>query len=295
MNTRPLERILIPIDLSPVSDKHIEMATKVAKTYNSELILFHSIDSLVIEHAAAGYDPEKLISTLEAKARQKLEEYQKKLVEAGVQVEIYDEIPVSDPALAISNAAKRAGATEILLVKKGWRIKRFSLIGGTVKELIKLSSVPIILYHVSYSRDSKEIVVHGEPAFAKRLVFSIDKNVSEPLITYVRELSKTANTEELILLHVIEPDESDEVVNELLDRAYNKLQNAAHSVKRAILRSGKTGKLIVKFAESIHGSLVVGRTVHKGVIDWILGSTLDHIILYSTQPIIVYPVVHINE
>ncbi|MCE4622515.1 MAG: universal stress protein [Desulfurococcales archaeon] len=295
MNTRPLERILVPIDLSPVSDKHIELAGKVAKTYNSELILFHSIDSLVIEHAAAGYDPEKLISALETKARRKLEEYQKQLEEAGVQVEIYDEIPVADPAIAISNAAKRAGATEILLVKKGWRIKRFTLMGGTVKELIKLSTVPLILYHVSYSRKSKEIVVHGEPDFARRLIFSIDKNVSEPLIAYVKELAKTANTEELILLHVIESEESDNMVNELIDKVYKSLHDAVPSVKRAILKSGKTGKLIVKFAESIRGSLVVGRTVHRGVLDWILGSTLDHVILYSTQPIIVYPVVHINE
>ena len=73
------------------------------------------------------------------------------------------------------------------------------------------------------------------------------------------------------------------------------MHDAVPSVKRAILKSGKTGKLIVKFAESIRGSLVVGRTVHRGVLDWILGSTLDHVILYSTQPIIVYPVVHINE
>jgi len=295
MNMRPLERILVPIDLSPVSDKHIELASKVAKTYNSELILFHSIDSLVIEHAAAGYDPEKLISALETKARQKLEEYQMQLEETGVQVEIYDEIPVADPAIAISNAAKRAGATEILLVKKGWRIKRFTLMGGTVKELIKLSTVPLILYHVSYSRESKEIIVHGEPDFARRLVFSIDKNVSEPLIAYVKELAKTANTEELILLHVIESEESDKMVNELIDKVYKSLHDAVPSVKRAILKSGKTGKLIVKFAESIRGSLVVGRTVHKGMMDWILGSTLDHVILYSTQPIIVYPVVHINE
>lgn len=295
MNTRPFERLLVPVDLSPVSDKHVELAGKIAKTYGSELILFYSIDSLLLEHAAAGFDPETIVSSLESMALQKLRSYKAMLDDLGVTVEIYDEIPVSDPALAISNAANRSGASEILLVKKGWRVKRFSLIGGTVKELINLASIPIILYHVSYSKESKEVIIHGSPDFARKLVFAVDNNVTEEFIKYVGDIVKVAGTEELIILHVIESSESDEMANELVERIFVKLKDTIASVKRAVLRPGKTGNLIVKFAESIQGSLIVGRTLHKGIVDWLLGSTLDHIVLYSTQPIIIYPVMEIGE
>lgn len=295
MKMRPLERILVPLDLSPVSDKQVELAASIAKRYRSDMILFHAIDSAILEHVAAGFDPEKIISNMEAEARKKLEAYREKLESEGINAEVYEEIPIADPAIAINEASSRVSASEILLLKKGWHVKRFTLIGGTAVELVKIAKIPILLFHVLYRERESSVEVHGGPDFAKKIVMAVDRNTTENFIDYIKELSTIANTEELIILHVQEHEESEDEANSLGGRVYERLQDAGIHVKRAILQNGKIGRLIIKFAESMGASLAVGRTVKKSLIEWFLGSTLDHIISYSMQPVIIYPIRHISE
>ena len=288
---KPLERILVPVDLSPVSEELVKLAGRLALRYNSELVLFHAIDSLIVEHVAAGFNPDKVIMELEQKAKVKLGELKKILDDMNVPATIYDEIPVDDPAIAINNAAVKAGATEIIIAKRGWRLRRFSLIGSTTKELIKIARVPVIVYHSYYDRELKKPAIMGDENITDKLLVTVDRNTTRELIEYSINLAFYYESEEIYVLHVIEEGESDETYNKILEEIINNFKSRVPGkVRRILLKGGKIGKIIVKMAESLETTIIAGRTLVRSPLEYILGTTLDHIIKLSTRPVIVYPI-----
>lgn len=294
MREKPLERILVPLDLSLASDVQVMIASELALKYKSEIVLAHVIDSLVIDHAAAGFDPESLIASLEKRARDKLNEYKEELERRGVIVDVYDEFPVEDPAVAIVSIASRVGATEILLLNKGWRVKRRILLGGTVKEVIKRSTKPVILFHVTYDKKQGKIRAVSEAELTERILLAVDENVNEDMVGYVRDLARYYETRELYLLHVMEEGESRDAVEKMLSRIQREFEGLVEEIHRVILASHKVAKVIASFAENTKSTIVLGRTVRKGFIEWVLGSTLDHVLVRATRPLVIYPVKRIE-
>jgi len=285
----PLERILLPLDLSPVSDKLVDFAGSLAAKYDSELILFHAIDSMVVEHAAAGFDPTKLIASLEEQARAKLRQYAEKLEERGVRVTLYPEIPVVDPVSGIVAAAAKEGASEILLATRGWGIRRLIAVGGTVKGVIKYSSVPVIA--VRAVKEEGEVRVLGDPDLARSVAVGVDENFTEDMLAYAARLALKGGGDQVYLVHVIEHGEEEEA-RALLEKAAKVIEKEGLKPVKVILE-GKPARVLARFAvPPAATSLVVGRTVSQSLGELILGSTLDRLLVEVEVPLIAYPVKH---
>ncbi len=284
----PMQRILVPVDLSKVSDAQADLARRIALKYDSEVIFIHVIDPIIIEHAAAGFDPNKLISALEENARNKIEEYIKRMEEDGIIARMYDEVPVEHPPIAIASAAKKESATEILITHKGWGLRRLVSIGNTAREIIKTAPVPVLLFKVRKNND--EIVVEGDENFAKKIVLAVDEHVSDDMLYYLASLAQKSGTAEIYLLNVLEPDKlSEEEARQLLQRVAGMIAKAGTDVKTFLLE-GKPSVMIVSFAErTMATSIAMGRTVRKSLIELIFGSTLDRVITESRKPLIIYP------
>ncbi len=286
MAGEPLERILLPMDLSPASELILDLAARISVKYGSEVVLFHAIDELVIEHAAAGFDPAKLIAALEDEARRKLSEYRERLESAGAKVVVYPEIPVTDPAVGIAVAAKKSGSTEILVTARGRGLRRFLGLGSTVRALVKISEVPVVTVRV-YGYKGEPRLVEIEDPF-ESIVVGVDENWKPEMIEYAAKLAKKAGSDTLYLVRVRE-GESEEEAKGLLDQAAKIVESHGIKAIRVVLE-GKPHKELVRFAVPPQAtSILVGRTVRKRLEELILGSTLDRVLVEAEVPVIVYP------
>ena len=287
MDRQPLERILVPLDHSPVSEKLVEFAGELASHYGSEIVLFTAIDSSILEHAAAGFDPNTIIRELEDKYREILSKYAEKLKSKSVRVVVHDEIPVTEPCSGIIAAARKEGVSEILIATKGWGWRRLIPIGGTARTVIKLSPVPVIALRAIKEEDRVKLL--GDPKFARRLVVGIDENVTTDMIRYVSDLARRAGTETIYLVHVAEKL-SDKEAASLLEKVADKLGDVGAEIMKVVL-AGKPARVLSGFATPPTATgLIVGRSVKKFFSEIILGSTVDRVLQEAMVPIVVYPV-----
>ena len=286
MANEPLERILLPMDLSPASELILDLAARISVKYGSELVLFHAIDEMIIEHVAAGFDPARLIAALEDEAKKKLSEYKEKLESAGAKVSLYPEFPVTDPAVGIAIAAKKSGSTEILVSTRGRGLRRFLGLGSTVRALVKISEVPVISARVYGYRGEPRIVEIEDPF--ESIVVGLDENWKPEMIEYAAKLASKAGAESLYLVRVREGEPEDEA-KKLLDKAAKIVESYGVKAIRVVLE-GKPHKELSRFAVPPQAtSILVGRTVRKRLEEWILGSTLDRVLVEAEVPVIVYP------
>jgi len=285
---RPFERILVPVDLSPVSDELVRVAGEIALKYGSEVILLHVIEEYIVDHVAAGFDPNKIISKLEEVARKKLSEYVEMLSEAGVAARMYDDIPVGVPSSVIAYVAKKEMVSEIVMTHKGRGYDRYLAIGGTTRGVIKLADQPVLVYKVV--REGDKFRVLGGSDFAKRIVFAVDEMVNDEMIDYLVRLAQISKTESIYVVHVMELDMDEEKAKSLVEKVASKIRDNVEAEVYAIILTGKPGRVISRFAKEPNAtSIMVGRTVRKTIIERILGSTLDRILVEATVPVLVYP------
>jgi len=285
---RPFERILVPVDLSPVSDELVRIAGDIALKYGSEVILLHVIEEYIVDHVAAGFDPNKIISKLEEYARKKLSEYVNMLSDAGVAARMYDDIPVGVPSSVIAYVAKKEMVTEIVMTHKGRGYNRYLAIGGTTRGVIKLAEQPVLVYKVVREGDKYKIL--GDSDFAKRIVFAVDEMVNDEMIDYLVRLARVSNTEAIYVVHVMELDVDESRARSLVERVAAKIRDQVESEVYAIILTGKPGRVVARFAKEPNAtSIMAGRTVKRTIIERILGSTLDRILVEATVPVLVYP------
>jgi nucleotide-binding universal stress UspA family protein len=266
----------------------VEYVSKVARRFRFRVTLFHAIEESIVIHVAGGYDVSGLVKSLEDSARKKLAEYKKRLEEAGVTVDIYPDIPVADPGVAIPEAAKEAGASEIFIASKGLGLSRVIPLGSTVHIAIKLSSIPVVRFKVSRGEKGQASIQASENPFSKILV-GIDENVSKEMIEYAMRLAAKSRGS-LIFVHVIEHGDT---VSPHVRNAFNVISRLAEVYKvspEEIVVTGNPAKLLVQLATQLDASaILLGRTVTKSFEELILGSTLDRVLKLAAQPVIVYP------
>ena len=293
----PLTKILVGVDLSKASDPIVHFAECLALKYGSELILFYTVDEAIIDHPAAGFDPESLIEAYVRRAKEYLEKKVEELKAKGIAARYKINDRPSDPAHAIFEEAVEEQASEILVGHKGRRLFKIIPIGSTALTLVNISSIPIILVKPSQISEEKVEVIVREGTLPRdvfeRVVIAIDSNASPEMLHYFgKVLSKRTQPgkKEVYLVHVIEHEESEVHAKKLVSKAEAVLKEYGLSVKAMILR-GKPSKAIASLVEQLGAtSLMVGRTrKKKRLIEYIVGTTLWRLIVYVDVPILVYP------
>ncbi len=280
-----LERILVALDLSPVSDILVDYAGRLAQRYKTELVLFHAIDSSLFEHAAAGFDPNTIIAKLEDEARERLNKYKEELESRGISVFVHPEIPVTDPPAGIVAAAAKEGASEILVASKGSGFRKMIAIGSTAKAVAKLSKTPVIVVRVLRG-EKPEIRAPAE--VADKPVLAVDENVTEDMAAYAADLAKKGDADHLVVLHVIE-GAGEEEARRLLERVAKIVESRGVKAMKVILE-GKPARVIARFATPPAATtIVMGRTLHKSLGELVFGSTLDRVLVEAEVAVIVYP------
>ncbi|MEB3779770.1 MAG: universal stress protein [Desulfurococcales archaeon] len=284
--SEPLTRILLPLDVSPVSMPLAEVVGRIAHRYDSEVLLFHVIDELVIEHVAGGYDPAKLIKGMEENALKLLRSVEKMLREMNVRVRIIESMPVADPASAIAHTAVEEDVSEIVVSSKGWGIRRLIPIGSTTHLLAKITPRPLIRFKV-YHEDSKVKIIASDDPF-KTIIVGVDEKVTNEMLDYLAELAKKAESR-LIVIHV---EEEERLGEKILDKVVKYLDSRGIREVDSMILTGRPARRLREAAKQLDATAVfigsVGRrTTLKEIL---LGSTIGRLLHSLEEPLIIYPI-----
>jgi len=258
--SKPLTRIMVPVDFSTVSSPLVEYAGKLALRYGSEVILIHVIEEGIVEHVASGYNVEALVRDLEEHARSRLEELADILRSIGVNVTIYPDMPIGDPAAVVSHVAGEEGVSEILIASKGWGIKRLIPLGSTARLLVKLSPVPVIRLKAVKTDDRINLLGAVEDLF-RRMLVAVKPGYGEAFKSYLLALAENVKPD--ITLVYIEEEESrleeeyyrlDGEAKRLMDevKVLEEELNALESVRLKIRAGLAARRILEKLQEALY-------------------------------------------
>ena len=286
VGSRPLDRILVPLDFSQVTKPILEIASLIASRYGSEIVLMHAIEEHLVEHVAAGYNVSELISVLESKAREALEAYRRELAGRGLRVNVYTDIPVADPAVAIASAAEDVRATEILVASKGWGWRRLIPVGSTSRLLVKIANKPVIYFRASKRGNEVTLLAKEQDPF-KLIAYAYRPGHPPEFTDYIISLAK--RTSSSILVVSIAEDKSVDELSKELDSLLEEFSYAGVKAERVVL-PGKAHHDLLRVSEGAGASLIaLGRTVKREVHEFILGTTLGRLLSTTRLPLLIYP------
>jgi nucleotide-binding universal stress UspA family protein len=283
----PLSRVLVPTDFSEVTDPLMKIATYISKKYGSEIVLLHVIEEGLVEHIMAGYNVSELIPTLERESSKKLEALEERLKSEGARVRVYPEIPVADPAVAITSIAEEVNASEILIASKGWGWRRLLSWGSTSRLVVKMSRRPVIYVRASKEKDHVKLLYRDEDFF-KNILYARKSSHPKELVEYLISLAKKTKGR-VVVIRVPEGEETAENVSKELEPLTEKISYSGVNVERVIVKGNVTEE-ILRASEVLGAtSIFTGRSISRSLHEIVLGSTLGKILSVTKVPIIIYP------
>ncbi len=282
---RVIKSILLPVDLSPASENVIRFMEALKKLGPIRVYLQHVIEAKIIERPAAGFNVIDLINDLESKAREKLEEYKKRLEKAGFQPEII-EIEVGEPAEKIALAAQKLDVSMIIMGYKGRGFLKKRLLGSVTEEIVNACVKPTLV--VKWVEHEKSFTVNPIIAALK-----LEGTLDEKVLAYATDLASRLGSK-LVLFHVVGEKEDRRRVEEKLGELAGSIAKEGVNVE-AIIWSGTPWIEIINAARVLQAGLVVigNDECHEGlgiqdiIKDFLRGSTAENVLRRSEAPVLV--------
>lgn len=158
------QRILVPVDGSPTSDRGLQEAIHLARLTHGSLRLLHVVDDLsfaLAMDAYAGYSGDWM-NTLREAGRRVLDEARAQVVAAGLDAEsvLYDSVEGRVHELTVAEA-KRWPADVIVIGTHGRRGVGRLVLGSSAEYVLRLSPVPVLLVRAAEAPAAPE---HEEAA-----------------------------------------------------------------------------------------------------------------------------------
>lgn len=142
------QRILVPIDGSPTSDKGLSEAISLARLTGGRIRLLHVIDALPVAVGAdafAGYSAE-ILPLMREGGQAVLDQARQRVVEAGVSVDAtMREIIAGRVCDLVLEEAAGWLADIIVLGTHGRRGVRRLMLGSDAEQILRSSPVPVLL------------------------------------------------------------------------------------------------------------------------------------------------------
>lgn len=278
------ERVVVALDLSPISEKLVGWVTGLKPLGTRSVILVHVVDPADYEHPVSGYDINVLIAEAEEEALRKLEEY------AGMLRKIFHDVAVlvrrGSPAQMISEAAVDLKADLIIAGSHGKGWFRSILLGSVSEELARTASKPVLIVKDIIEYTEKEKIIRGKPFALERIVAALDLANPEPCVIRHAASMALLTGAEVYLVSVVRRRTADlrMRLEEHVD-AFRKLGVEPHG----ILLRGPPGRTIVEFAAKTDASLIVLGPSEEasGIMELLRGRTLGIVLRHSPASVLV--------
>ncbi len=232
-------KVLVPVDLSEITNAAVRTAKRICETHGGEVILFHAVSPAVYIPHPEGAD------VLDVRVLQEIEEGKKgdalrrleDLVELLSPVSSKVVVEVGDPRDLILEVEERERPDLIVIGSHRKGLVERILIGSTTEKVVKHSSSPVI-------------VIKGfEPTFSKRVLVAYDfSQTAEKALDFALKLLKPFSLT-FEVLHVEEPINIPltKKLGRAVDERYKEEKRRyLEEVKRRIEREGARVEIKVK-------------------------------------------------
>jgi nucleotide-binding universal stress UspA family protein len=292
-----IRNVLVPLDGSPLSDRAIPLAVRVARFHGARLTLLSVYETrgllppptmAIAEAAVDTGEHERVERRLERIARRIMRAAPVHVGHVVRQGVVIDEIVAAVDALGsdliVMNTHGRGG------IARAW-------LGSVTDGLLRRVHIPVLL-----QRGALTSGVQGDASlpFARVLVGLDGSAESEAALEDVIHLLGDSASE-LSLLHVIAPapvmlanlqDQTaiDQIRAQYLEPLASRWRTTSRSVHVDAISHNSAARALLDHAQHVKADLIVVRTHgRRGVARTILGSVADKIIRVSRVPVLVVP------
>jgi nucleotide-binding universal stress UspA family protein/predicted transcriptional regulator len=144
-----LSKVLVPLDLSPLSEQAVTLVTETLGPADFQVHLLHVVEPLIHRNVA----PHEVISVVEPKAQRHLREVAQLLIERGYHVTT--DVRPGKPSEVIAQVARELQVDVIAMTTHGRSGWHRVLLGSVAEQLIRTSPVPLLLIRPVASRGSQ--------------------------------------------------------------------------------------------------------------------------------------------
>lgn len=138
-------KIVVPIDFSACSMKALDYAKGLARQFDSDLVLLHSVhmDYYVASDEYARYDFPLLMAQAEKAAKGQMSDLVRQIKAEGFKIET--SLEMGHPGDQICNRAERRQADLIVISTHGRTGLKHTLIGSTAEFVVRHASCPVLV------------------------------------------------------------------------------------------------------------------------------------------------------
>ncbi|MGQ9573156.1 MAG: universal stress protein [Dehalococcoidia bacterium] len=296
------EKILVPLDGSPLAQAILPYVMAIAKGFHSHVVLFHVAETgLDLESPEQKTYAEETMERIRSLAESYLVGVADEFRKEGIAVEA--KVVKGRAAAQIVEHAERENVDLIAMSTRGRSGLARLVMGSGIDKILRACEQPVLLVRPRDEGATGEVAGR----FSKIIVPLDGSDAAEAALPYAEELAKTLGLE-VILIQVIGIETTvqfgpatpnswpvpsdilqrlDVVASGYLTGLAKQLKERGLTVQWEVLR-GAPGPRIVDFAKDIPDSLVV-MTTHgrSGLRRWVMGSVADEVVRQQGEPVLV--------
>ena len=289
-------RILVPLDISDITNVVLRTVKRIAEAHKGEVILFHAVSpAFYIPY------PESLtVDVIDVKVLQEIEEKKKSEAKEKLQgfadfmkpVDTTIEIEVGDPRDLILEMEDREDPDLVVIGSHKKGLVEKILIGSTAEKIVKHSFKPIL------------VIKGSEPTFEGRAVIAYDfSKTAERMLDFAIDFLRPFNMK-VELLHIDEPFDLPiverigraiyqrfrEEKRKYMDRIRDRFKEAGIDPEVTYLDGMDPKEAIVSRIKELEDVdlLIMGSRGLSGLKRIILGSTSTEVLRQVEIPILIY-------
>ena len=283
------DRILVPLDGSPLADRILQVVARVLKRKDAEVLLVRVIPDALVE--GASWVPERVTEDIQ----NHVDRVREGLAEQGVRA--FSRVVTGDPAAAILEEAAGFKATVIAMATHGRSGVGRWLLGSTAERVLRESPVPVLLAN----RDTLEAAgTDGETRFARVLVPLDGSDAGARILPLASEFAGLYDSE-VVLLHVqtpvysapdpyfvaTTPPPSATEGQAVLAPHASRLEAEGRTV-RTVVEVDLPANRILSLAKDEPADLIAMTTHgYSGLSRWAFGSVAEKVLRHSPCPLLI--------
>jgi len=270
------EKVLVPVDLSDVSERQVEYAIGLKDYGLKEAVLFFAVD------VGDKPDPEESL---------KLDKFAAMFVSAGINVKVVAE--AGKPSAMILKQAKKEKATMVLVSSSGKTKAQELVLGSVSLEVVRRTKVPVLVGKFASDESEKE---HGRTRPLDQVLISLDLGPGTRSMMKVFKEMDVAGCKKAVLFHVVKSAkysvEDDLKFKEVKDSLVKwKDEHKGRCEVDTHLHYGTPAYNVLEAAREFDSTLIVMGNIGKGLFhSMTLGSVSDEVLRKSSISVLIVPI-----
>ena len=290
--TQIFRRIVVAIDRSRPAKQATELAMRLARTHESELLFVHAIDYSLF----AGEGDHDILDAVTRNGNEILRQAKERAANAGIPSRTV--LVEGRPDLAVTRYAEEIAADAIVVGTRGPAASERFFLGSSAEGILRLAIAPVFVVH--------DVPLSSSTTF-KSIVVAIDNSdPADAAVELGTRLAGVDGSSRLAFCHIVDDDTLYEeaanfggatypVLQEWLDEAAILSRSAAaqaegngvHGVETSVL-TGNPVSEILNFASSHAADLIViGAHGRRGLRHLVMGAVAQGVVRRSTTPVLV--------